>query len=273
MKGILSFLFVLFIMPLGHALMIVIERYAPAYMTWCAVAITLTGLALVIATRWTDREGWQSLLGALGGVLIWTGAVEYSFVFAAQRFHVPDFPQAGGAYMLLEYSWGLLIPVAVYVIFLESVRCNPILWIRRKLHLMRGPTASGKIYNYGPHTAFEMAGVLWVCYVAMLVAYDIGVRSWASYLLFIVSVGSGIYMLYQLYHKKAWGPAIRYAIPTVIIIWIAVEYLGKWGVFTEPWIVLNPPIMLSILLAFAFTGYLLWDNLREQKKGSGRGTA
>ncbi|MCD6289715.1 MAG: hypothetical protein J7M34_04365, partial [Anaerolineae bacterium] len=221
MKGILSFFFILLTMPLGHALMIVIERYWPAYMVWCAAAIALVGIAMVVATRWVAQEGWQSLLGALGGLLVWTGAVEYSFVFAAHRFHIPDFPQAGGEYMLMEYSWGLLIPVALYVLFLESVRCNPIVWLRRKLKLMRGPVASGRIYNYGPHTAFEMAGVLWVCYVAMLVAYDIGVRSWVSYLLFILSVGGGIYMLYQLYQKKAWGPAIRYAIPTVVIVWIA----------------------------------------------------
>ncbi|HEY66005.1 MAG TPA: hypothetical protein G4O02_15690 [Caldilineae bacterium] len=266
MKGFLSFFFILLIMPIGHALMIVVERYLEPYMALCAALIALAGVALVFATRWTRQEGWQSLLGALGGALVWTGAVEYSFVFAARRFGVPDFPQAEGEYMLMEYSWGLLIPVILYVLFLESVRCSPILWLRRKLKLMRGPTASGRIQNYGPHVAFEMCAVLWFCYVAMLLAYDVGTRSWISYLLFILSVGGGIYTLYQLYHKRTWGTAIRYAIPTVVIVWIAVEYLGKWGFFTEPWIVLNPPIMISIILAFAFTAYLVIDNLREQKK-------
>ena len=268
MKGIASFILILLIMPLGHALMIVIERYWEPYMAPSAAAIALVGVLLVLATRWAQQEGWQSLLGALGGVLVWTGAVEYSFVFAARRFGVPDYPQAEGEYMLMEYSWGLLIPVILYLLFLENVRCSPILWLRRKLKLMRGPTASGRIYNYGPHVAFEMCVVLWFCYVAMLLAYDIGTRSWASYLLFILSVGGGLYTLYQLYHKPTWGTAIRYAIPTVVIVWIAVEYLGKWGVFTEPWIALNPPIMLSIVLAFAFTAYLVVDNLREQRKAN-----
>lgn len=265
MKGMISFLFILLIMPLGHAFMIIVEHYYAAYMVHAAVLLVILGILITVATRWVASEGWQTLMGALGGVFMWTGGAEYGFVFAAHRFHVPAVGTTKGEYMLMEYTWGILIPATVYILFQESVRCSPVLWLRRKLHLMRKSIAAGPIHNYGPRVAFEMTMVLWFCYVVMLIAYDIGIHSWATYALFVIALGGGSYALYQLYHKPAWGIAIRYAIPTVIIVWIDVEILGKWGVYTEPWIVLNKPIMISILLAFAFAAYLLIDNLRTQK--------
>ncbi|MEA3350061.1 MAG: hypothetical protein U9Q82_05520 [Chloroflexota bacterium] len=266
MKGIVSFFLVLLIMPLGHAVMIIIERFYESYMILAAVGITLAGIAMVIATRWVENDGAQSFWGALGGVFIWTGAVEYSFVFAMQRFDIPDSSFTGGEYMLLEYSLGLLIPLLFYILFQESIRCNPILWLRKKLNLMRGPTATGNVNNYGPRTAFEMSAVLWFCYVVMMLAYDVGVKSWATYLEFAVSLGAGIYTLYQLYQKKTWGTAIRYAIPTVMIVWTGVELVSKWGFFEEPWIALNIPFMISVVVAFAITVYLVVDSLQEKRK-------
>jgi hypothetical protein len=139
------------------------------------------------------------------------------------------------------------------------------MWLRKKLNLMRGATATGKIDNYGPRTAFEMIAVLWAIYVMMMLAYDVGVKSWATYLEFAVCLGGGIYAIYQLYHKKTWGTAIRYAIPTVIIIWTNVELASKWGFFVEPWIALDVPFMITVVAAFAITVYLVMDNLREKK--------
>jgi len=265
MKGIVSFFLVLFVMPLGHAAMIIVERYYEAYMPLAAVGLTLVGIAIIIATRKFDDDGVQSFWGALGGVLVWTGSVEYSFIFAMQRFSIPDSPSVGGEYMLLEYSLGLLIPLLFYILFQESIRCSPVLWLRKKFNLMRGSVATGRIDNYGPRTAFEMFAVLWFFYVMMMLAYDIGVASWATYLEFALCLGGGIYTAYQLYQKKTWGTAIRYAIPTVIIVWTNVELISKWGFFEEPWIALNVPFMISVVVAFAIMVYLVTDNLREKK--------
>lgn len=59
------------------------------------------------------------------------------------------------------------------------------------------------------------------------------------------------------------GRAIRYAIPTAIIFWNAVEILAKWKIFTEPWITLNVPIMSSIFVAFIITFYLIYKDRKK----------
>ncbi len=266
MKGLLAFVVILLLMPIGHAFMILTERYASGALVPTAVALTLLGIALVVATRWMASEAWQSLVGALGGTLLWTGGAEYGLLFAAERFQVAPVGTTKGEYMLLEYTAGLLLGVVLYLLFQESVRCSLALWLRRKLRLMRGPTAAGPIHNYGPRVAFEMISVLWFFYVVLLVAYDLGVTSWVTYLTFVVSLGGGAYALFRLYQQPSWGMAIRYAIPTVVLIWNDVEILAKWRVFTEPWIALNWPFMVSVLIAFLFLAYLLIDHLREERR-------
>ncbi len=267
MKGMLSFIFILLIMPIGHAFMILTEKYASGYLVQAAVLLTLIGVVMVVATRWIASEAGQTFWGILGGTLIWTGGVEYGLLFAAQRFHVAAVGKTKGEYMLLEYTAGLLLGTVLYLLYQESVRCTLALWLRRKLHLMRGPVAAGPVHNYGPRAAFEAFSVLWFFYVVMLIAYDLGDRSWATYLLFVTSIGGGIYMLYRLYHQRGWGMALRYAFPTVNVVWMGVEILGRWHVFTEPWIVLNVPFMVSVVLAFLFLAYLLTDYLRHASEG------
>jgi hypothetical protein len=48
------------------------------------------------------------------------------------------------------------------------------------------------------------------------------------------------------------APAIRYAIPTVIIFWNTVEILGRWNFFEEIWV--QPQIFITemslIVIAF-----------------------
>jgi hypothetical protein len=45
-----------------------------------------------------------------------------------------------------------------------------------------------------------------------------------------------MYLFTRLVRFKRVAPAIRYAIPTAIIFWNAVEILGRWGLFTEIWV-------------------------------------
>ncbi len=264
MKGLLSFVFVLLVMPIGHAFMVLTEKYANAYLVHTAVALTVLGLAMIAATRWVEDEAWQSFWGIVAGTFVWTGGVEYGFLFAARRFGVPTVHGTSGEYMLLEYTAGLVLGLVAYLLYQESVRCTLVLWLRRKLPLMRGPVAAGPVHNYGPRAAFEAFSILWFFYVVMLIAYDLGVHSWATYLLFITSLGGGGYALYRLYHQRGWGMSLRYAFPTVNLVWMGVEIVAKWKVFTEPWIAINVPFMIAVVLAFLFMAYLLVDHLRHR---------
>ena len=81
----------------------------------------------------------------------------------------------------------MLVMVFMYLVFQESVRCNFIYFLRRKLRLMRGAVATGKISNYGPRTAFEYVMITWTFYVLLMITYDeqlFGPESWLTYLIF-----------------------------------------------------------------------------------------
>jgi len=56
-----------------------------------------------------------------------------------------------GEYILMKYSWGFLLIIIAYMLFLECSRCNFFLYFRRNFNIMRGSVANGKIDNYAPH--------------------------------------------------------------------------------------------------------------------------
>jgi len=276
MKGIKAALFFFFLMGIGHALMMAInkvdERYGfeKNFIFGSAVILAIAGVILIYITRFNKTDTWQSMNGAIGGVLFWTGAVEYGLIFGSQRLGITPLHGTAPEYRLMKFTWPFILGIFLYLLFHEDVRCNFIMYLRRKLPLMKGPTSEGRIRNYGPRTAFEMILVLWTFYVLLLLVYDeniFGVHHPATYLTFILSLGCGIYLVYKLLKIKEMGKAIRYAIPTAIIFWNGVEILAKWKVFEESWITLHLPIMSSFIAAFLITFYLIYKERKRKLPG------
>ncbi|MCK4872960.1 MAG: hypothetical protein KAS72_09565 [Phycisphaerales bacterium] len=263
-----AFIVVFLLMPLGHALMMVMNRTLDSALGWGVFALGLVGMGLLITTRFLRSAGWQSFLGALAGVVLWTAFVEYGLYFGAQALDIPRVDGTAGEYRMMQHTWGFLILLVLYLLFHEGVRCNLFVWLRRTLHLTTGPVVSGKVTNYGPRTAFEMAAVLWFFYVLLLILYDetiLGDHHPATYACLFLSLGGGIWLLYRLWGIKDTGRAIRYSIPTVIVLWNVVEILARWNVFTEPWISLNVPVMSVIVLAFMVGLGMIVRDLRKRK--------
>ena len=89
MKGVWAFLIVLFSMPLGHALMILSEKFAgDAYVFHAALVMGFIGVALLLWGFIARNATQQTILGFLGGVLFWTGWVEFAFVYYARRYGI-----------------------------------------------------------------------------------------------------------------------------------------------------------------------------------------
>jgi hypothetical protein len=174
-----------------------------------------------------------------------------------------------GEYQLLKHTWSLLLLLMLYLVVHEGNRCTLFIWFRRKLHLNRNPIVSGKVGNYGPRTAFEMASILWFFYVVLLILYDealVGKFHLLTYATLALSLGGGGYLFYKLLRIKDLGLAIWYAIPTVIILWNVFEILGKWGIYKEPWLTLNTPIVLTIVASFiAGLCFILRDLFQSRK--------
>ncbi len=269
MTGLKAFFLIFLMMPLGHALMVVMNRSLGEQVGWGAFGLFLIGVALLATTRWTRSTAWQSFLGAFAGVLLWTGAVEYGLLYAATVLGIVEVNGTAGEYRLMMHTWSFLLLLLLYLVVHESVRCNLFIWLRRKLRLTRKAPVTGTVTNYGPRTAFEMASILWFFYVFLLLLYDeqlVGVHHPLTYATLILSLAGGMYLFYRLIRIKDMGYAIRYAIPTVIVIWNVVEITAKWSLFEEPWITLHPSIMAAICSAFVIGLVVVIRDLVREKR-------
>ena len=88
-RTIASFLLVLFAMPLGHAMMILMEKFmSEGAMHVAGFTMGLAGLAMVVVGVFVKGDTRQTLWGLFGGLLFWTGWVEFLFLYYARRYGV-----------------------------------------------------------------------------------------------------------------------------------------------------------------------------------------
>ena len=122
-KSIASFLSVLFAMPLGHALMIIMEHLLePAALHRTAFAMGAAGVAMVVAGIFVKGDTRQTLCGLVGGLLFWTGWVEFLFMYYAHR-HGTQPEIVGGEivtkpeYLILPASFGFWAMIMLFYLF------------------------------------------------------------------------------------------------------------------------------------------------------------
>jgi hypothetical protein len=191
------------------------------FLAQATLALVALGGLLMWATSRLKSDAAQSILGIFAGNLIWTGGIEYGLTMAARTLGVAksvtvmdgQLVAIYGEYVLLKYTWGALVLVMAYLMFLEASRCPLALWWRRHVPTMRGAIATGKIDNYGPRSAFQYATTVWGFYLILLWAYDesfLGVHSVFTNALLFASLAGSLYCVWRLYQFKGWGPAIRF---------------------------------------------------------------
>lgn len=253
---------------IGHIVMVLIEKYNPAIKFDFARICFVIGFVTIYLTRFLKSDGWQSFVGILGGLGMWF-SFEYSLMYAGERMGVTyAFNGSYPEYRLMQWSVILLVMVFTYLLYQESVRCNFVFFLRRKLRLMRGVIATGKVDNYGPRTGFEYIMITWTFYVLLMIGYDeqlFGAHSAFTYGLFFASFSVFFYLCYKLLSYDKFGANLRYSIPTVTILWNDVEILAKWGMLKEPWVHINWPIMSAIIAGFVISTYLIIKDLRVKK--------
>ena len=108
-KTVASFFLVLCTMPLGHALMKIMESAMPAtVLHYSAFAMGAAGLAMVIIGVFVKGDTSQTLWGLFGGLLFWTGWVEFLFAYYAARYGVHyDLVGSGTVSTVTEYLNGV----------------------------------------------------------------------------------------------------------------------------------------------------------------------
>lgn len=239
------------------------------FMVWTCLGLTAAGLFLIWLTSRVKSDAAQSILGIFGGNLLWTGAIEYGLTLASRSLGVGKtvgvvdgrLVAVYGEYVLLKHTWGALALVLAYLLFLESSRCPVSLWWRERVPTMRGPVISGRIHNYGPRSAFQYATTVWFFYLLLLWAYDesvLGVYSLPTKAILFAAVAGSIYCVWRLHQQTGWGPAIRYAVGAMIVVWTPIEILGKWGVMRQPWLLLEATTAVIFFGGLAVGTWALW---------------
>ena len=245
-----------------------------------ALGLSFLGVLLIWVTSRFKSDAAQSIVGIFGGNLLWTGGIEYGLTLASRSLGIGktvgvvdgELHAIYGEYVLLKHTWGPLALILAYLLFLESSRCPVFLWWRKKVPTMRGPLVTGRIGNYGPRSAFQYSTTVWGFYLLLLWAYDesvFGVYSVTTKLILFASLAGSIYCMYRLHKQRGWGPAIRYAIAAMIVVWTPIEIFAKWGVMKEPWLLLEPGTALLFFGGLGVGTWALWRAAQRRKRLAG----
>ncbi len=246
--GLVAFIIVFVVQALGHTVMIVMEEVWPGehYVYESAFAMGLLGAVLLFIGMKSTKEVSATWLGFWAGTFLWTGWIEFSFVWSANYLSVPDLmdPIMAGEiatkaeYLVMMSSLGILGSTLAYFLLNKETKCNFFIWFQRNLKLKTGKPNPNHERNFAAITALETIYVIWFFYLVLLFIYDeniLGDRHPVTYGIFFLNVIWAVYLFLRL--MKFWRvtTAIRYGIPTAIIAWNALEIAGRWHLFTEFW--------------------------------------
>ncbi|MCB0605347.1 MAG: hypothetical protein KDC25_10795, partial [Saprospiraceae bacterium] len=244
-NGFFSFLLVLLLMPIGHAIMVLNEHLLMEYKYQGAIAMGFAGIILLIwGIKKNSKPTLATILGFLGGVLVWTGWVEFSFMWIAEKNNVSHLMvdneiATKREYLVMMSSLGLLCTFYFFYLFTRS-NCTFYIWQQKHLGFREDiKTQVGFKKPFAVSTFIETIMIIWTFYVVLLLVYDdqiAGDRHIATYIVGFGSLLWSLYLISKLVRIQSFDYAIRYAVPTVIIFWNFVEILGRWDLFKEIWV-------------------------------------
>ena len=279
-KSIASFLLVLCTMPLGHAMMIIMENtMTPAAVHCSAFCMGLAGLLLVIVGVFVKGDTRQTVCGLIGGLLFWTGWVEFLFQYYATRWGTQPEMENGEVvtrpeYLILPASFGMWMMVMTLYIFSTKNGCNFINWWQRMiLRSHKNEIAARPMTHHTSIVTFmELNMILWASYLLLMFCYDRNFLGDRHPITSIVAAGcllGSIFIFRKQLKLSSWGANIRMAIATVIVFWVPVEVLGRLNFFHEFWVEPEKYAtqIVSILVAFLVLMVYIMMAARKRKTG------
>lgn len=260
-KALASFLLVLFTMPLGHAAMILMEHWlAPDPLHVCAFLLGLAGLIITIIGVFVKGDLKQTLCGLFGGLLFWTGWVEFLFQYYADRYGMQ--PYVDGLtgkvtqpeYLLLPATFGFMMMFLLLYMFSIRSGCNFFNWCQKKLFGSRRDIIVARpITRHTSIVTFmELNLMMWACYVLLMFCYDTEFLGDTHPVTLAIAVGcliGSMFIFLKQLRIASWGANIRMSIATVLTFWTFVEVLGHIGIMKEIW--LEPTEHVGVMTALA----------------------
>jgi len=88
--GFLTFFIVLLTMPIGHAIMVLVQIiFGEFYQFPAAILLGLVGFIFLMVGMGKENETTATWYGFFSGLFLWTGWVEFSFVYFAHHLNIP----------------------------------------------------------------------------------------------------------------------------------------------------------------------------------------
>lgn len=277
-KAVASFLLVLLTMPLGHALMIIMEHtMSPGVLHVSAFAMGFAGMLLTVVGIFVGGDLRQTLCGLFGGLLFWTGWVEFLFQYYADRFGMqPYVDELTGKvtqpeYLIMPASFGFMMMFMLLYLFSIRSGCNFFSWWQKRLLGSRRDTVV--VRPMTRHTSLvtfmELNMMMWACYVVLMFCYDtnfLGDTHPVTIGLAILCLVGSAFIFIKQTRLASWGANIRMAIATVLVFWAFVEILGHIGLLDEIWVAPMEHVVEMCVLLAAFIGlgaYTLYASFRR----------
>ena len=231
---------------------------------------------MVIIGVFVKGDTKQTLWGLFGGLLFWTGWIEFLFQYYATRYGTQPEIENGEVvtrpeYLILPATFGLWAMVMVLYIFSTKNGCNFISWIQKTC--FRGKKDEIVVRPMTRHTSIvtfmELIMILWSSYLLLMFCYDKNFLGDHHPVTSIVGAGcfiGSLFMFKKQLRLPSWGANIRMAIATVIVFWVPVEVLGRLDFFHEFWIEPEKYTMQMIILLAAFLALLVYIMIAARKK-------
>lgn len=249
--GMLAFAVVFLVQGLGHTQMVLMEALFHAGVYTSAFLVGMIGAVCLWFSMRSESEVTATWLGFFAGTCLWTGWIEFTYVWSAKvLLGVSDVmkPYAAneiatkGEYIVMMSSAGVMMAILMPLMMNRETKCNMFQWFQRRLGLRTGKPSSGYKRNFGYITALETIYVLWFCYLMLLFLYDdkgtfgLSDRHPTVIGFFAFLCFWSLYLMNRLRQMWKVTTAIRYAIPTAIIAYSAYEILGRWEIGKDIWV-------------------------------------
>jgi len=234
--GLVAFIAVYLIQPLGHIIMILMEllikggteyyskfhdvapKVIEGYENYAVMDNTVyiapaimgvVGIAIVLWGNWKDTEIAGTWAGFVGASLLWTGWVEFSLHYFARYLGVKALcPDNTVAYMcaskaatkpeyfLMQSSVGFLLAIMLFFVLNKETRCNMFRWMQRYMHIPVGKPTRGFTRNFSNNVAIETTTILWFFYVYLMFLYDENIFGEHHWFTYASFIGFGVWSLY-----------------------------------------------------------------------------
>ncbi|WP_277122962.1 hypothetical protein [Bacteroides ndongoniae] len=278
-KAIVSIAVTLAAMPLTHILARMLKDGTTGVEQFYAgMGMGAFGLGLVIAGVFIKGDVRQSLLGLFGGMFYWMGAIDFLFMYYAERFGTQAQldPVTGEIvsrpeYLILPATFGFWMMVMMLYLFCTANGCNFLNWWQRLFFgKHKKEIAARPMTRHTSIVAFmEVITMLWTCYLTLMFCYDerfLGDRHPVTLLVGMLGLISSLFMFARLLRYSSWGMSLRYGFATVIIFWIAVEVFDRISLLPALWNAPGEHILQIILIGGSFAVAGLYVTYRKMMR-------